>query len=104
EKMRRETREAPVDYIERPRRMIDCHCHVIDVDLAHLEMQKQACVLMGMDVPPWLLSCSERLSDAKEQQAQDISQAVCTRTFLDAHRDYMLSRMSQRVEPRVLEW
>ncbi|EKX31106.1 hypothetical protein GUITHDRAFT_122687 [Guillardia theta CCMP2712] len=104
EKMRRETREAPVDYVERQRRMIDCQCHVIDVDLARLEMQKQACVLMGMDVPPWLLSCSERLSDAKEQQAQDISQAVCTRTFLDAHRDYMLSRMSQRVEPRVLEW
>ncbi|EKX31107.1 hypothetical protein GUITHDRAFT_122688 [Guillardia theta CCMP2712] len=104
EKMRRETREAPADYVERQRRMIDCQCHVIDVDLARLEMQKQACVLMGMDVPPWLLSCSERLSDAKEQQAQDISQAVCTRTFLDAHRDYMLSRMSQRVEPRVLEW
>ena len=104
EEMRRAaTRQAPVDFVEGQRHVVDCQCHVIDVDLARLEMQKQACVFMGIDVPPWLLSCSERLSDAKEQPPQDISQAVCARTFLDAHRDYMLSRMSQRVQPTGTE-
>eukprot|EP00960_Hanusia_phi_P017247 507599-Hanusia_phi.AAC.1 len=85
-------------------------CYVIDTDLARLEMQKQACILMGMDMPAWLLPSSERLPEVTEllgkerdesstsEKLQDVKVAMYTMNMLDFYRDYVLGRVSERVK------